>query len=52
LRNRFNSIDANWDGNVTKTELKARMMELGEEFTDGVVDRMISMVDENGDGMI
>ena len=45
-------MDANKDGVVTKDELKALLKGLGEEVTDEVVDEMIAIADENGDGKV
>lgn len=45
-------MDANKDGVVTKDELKTLLKGLGEEVTDEVVDEMIKIADENGDGKI
>ena len=45
-------MDANKDGNVTKDELKTLLKGLGEEVTDEVVDEMIAIADENGDGKV
>ena len=43
-------MDANKDGVVSKDELKSLLKGLGEEVTDEVVDEMIKIADENGDG--
>ena len=37
---------------VTKDELKTLLKGLGEEVTDEVVDEMINIADENGDGKV
>ena len=52
LKKAFEVMDANKDGVVTKDELKALLKGLGEEVTDEVIDEMISIADENGDGKI
>ena len=45
-------MDANKDGYVTKEELKSLLGSLGEEVTDEIVDEMIKIADENGDGKV
>ena len=45
-------MDANKDGVVTKEELRQLLKGLGEEVTDEVVDEMINIADENGDGKV
>ena len=45
-------MDANKDGVVTKEELTTLLKGLGESVTDDVVDEMIKIADENGDGKI
>ena len=45
-------MDANGDGVVTKEELKNLLKGLGEDVTDDIVDEMIKIADENGDGKI
>ena len=45
-------MDANKDGVVTKEELTTLLKGLGEAVTDDVVDEMIKIADENGDGKI
>ena len=45
-------MDANKDGVVTKEELTTLLKGLGEDVTDEVVDEMIKIADENGDGKI
>ena len=45
-------MDANGDGVVTKEELRTLLKGLGEEVTDEVVDEMIAIADENGDGKV
>ena len=52
LKKAFEVMDANKDGVVTKDELKTLLKGLGEEVTDEVVDEMIKIADENGDGKI
>ena len=52
LKKAFDVMDANKDGVVTKDELKSLLKGLGEEVTDEVVDEMIKIADENGDGKI
>ena len=52
LRKAFDVMDANKDGVVTKDELKTLLKGLGEEVTDEVVDEMINIADENGDGKV
>ena len=52
LKKAFEVMDANKDGVVTKEELKSLLKGLGEEVTDEVVDEMIKIADENGDGKI
>eukprot|EP00355_Strombidium_rassoulzadegani_P001622 CAMPEP_0168607384 /NCGR_PEP_ID=MMETSP0449_2-20121227/7_1 /TAXON_ID=1082188 /ORGANISM="Strombidium rassoulzadegani, Strain ras09" /LENGTH=89 /DNA_ID=CAMNT_0008647183 /DNA_START=107 /DNA_END=377 /DNA_ORIENTATION=- len=45
-------MDSNKDGVVTKDELKTLLKGLGEEVTDDVVEEMINIADENGDGTV
>ena len=45
-------MDANKDGVVTKEELTTLLKGLGEDVTDEVIDEMIKIADENGDGKI
>ena len=52
LSKAFKVMDANGDGVVTKDELKNLLKGLGEEVTDDVVDEMMKIADENGDGKI
>ena len=52
LKKAFEVMDANKDGVVTKDELKSLLKGLGEEVTDEVIDEMIKIADENGDGKI
>ena len=52
LKKAFEVMDANKDGVVTKDELKNLLKGLGEDVTDEVVDEMIKIADENGDGKI
>ena len=52
LKKAFEVMDTNKDGVVTKDELMSLLKGLGEEVTDEVVDEMISIADENGDGKI
>ncbi len=52
LKKAFDVMDANKDGEVTKDELKTLLKGLGEEVTDEVVDEMINIADENGDGKV
>ena len=52
LRKAFNVMDANGDGQVTKDELKTLLSGLGEEVTDEIVDEMIKIADQDGDGKV
>ena len=52
LKKAFAVMDTNGDGVVTKEELKNLLKGLGEDVSDEVVDEMIKMADENGDGKI
>ena len=52
LKKAFEVMDANKDGVVTKEELTNLLKGLGEDVTDDVVDEMIKIADENGDGKI
>ena len=52
LKKAFAVMDTNGDGVVTKDELKSLLKGLGEDVNDDVVDEMIKMADENGDGKI
>ena len=52
LQKAFEVMDTNKDGYVTKDELKNLLKGLGEEVTDDVVEEMINIADENGDGKV
>ena len=52
MKKAFAVMDTNGDGVVTKDELKSLLKGLGEDVNDDVVDEMIKMADENGDGKI
>ena len=52
LKKAFSVMDSNGDGVVTKDELKQLLKGLGEDVTDDIVDEMIKIADENGDGKI
>ena len=52
LKKAFAVMDTNGDGVVTKEELKNLLKGLGEEVNDDVVEEMIKIADENGDGKI
>ena len=52
LKKAFNVMDSNGDGVVTKEELTTLLKGLGEEVTDDIVEEMIKIADENGDGKI
>ena len=52
LKKAFQVMDSNGDGVVTKEELKNLLKGLGEDVTDDIVDEMIKIADENGDGKI
>ena len=52
LKKAFEVMDTNKDGFVTKDELKNLLKGLGEDVTDEVVDEMIKIADENGDGKV
>ncbi len=52
LRKAFDVMDENKDGQVTKDELKKLLQGLGEDVTDEIVNEMISIADDNGDGKV
>ena len=52
LKKAFQVMDANKDGVVTKEELSQLLKGLGEDVTDEVVEEMIKIADDNGDGKI
>ena len=52
IQSNFTAMDVNGDGFVTKDELKGLLQGLGEEFAAEVIDEMLAMTDENGDGKI
>ena len=52
LKKAFEVMDANKDGVVTREELSNLLKGLGEDVTDEVIDEMIKIADENGDGKI
>ena len=52
LRKAFDVMDENKDGQVTKDELKKLLSGLGEEVTDEIVDEMINIADQDGDGKV
>ena len=52
LKKAFEVMDANKDGVVSKDELTTLLKGLGEDVTDDVVEEMMKIADENGDGKI
>ena len=52
LRKAFDVMDENKDGTVSKEELKQLLSGMGEEVSDDVINEMISIADENGDGKV
>ena len=52
LRKAFDVMDENKDGTVTKDELKTLLSGMGEDVTDDVINEMISIAEENGDGKV
>ena len=52
LKNAFDAMDTNKDGEITKDELKTLLSGLGAEVTDEHCDEMIAMCDANGDGKV
>ena len=52
LKKAFEVMDTNKDGVVTKDELMTLLKNLGENVSDDVIDEMIKIADENGDGKI
>ena len=52
LRKAFDVMDENKDGQVTKDELKKLLSGLGEEVTDEIVDELINIADQDGDGKV
>ena len=52
LKTAFEAMDTNKDGVVTKEELKTLLADLGEQVTDEVINEMISIADDNGDGKV
>ena len=52
LKKAFQVMDSNGDGVVTKEELSNLLKGLGEDVTNDIVDEMIKIADENGDGKI
>ena len=52
LRKAVDVMDENKDGQVTREELKKLLSGLGEEVSDEVVDEMIKIADDNGDGKV
>ena len=45
-------MDTNKDGVLSREELAALLKTLGEDVSDEVIDQMIKIADENGDGEI
>ena len=45
-------FDTNNDGVISRDELKAMMLNLGEKLSDREIDAMIKAVDTDGDGMV
>ena len=45
-------FDTNGDGVISREELKAMMLNLGEDLSDRDIDSMIKAVDTDGDGMV
>lgn len=52
LRQAFEVFDTNGDGVISREELKAMMLNLGEDLSDRDIDSMIKAVDTDGDGMV
>ena len=52
LKKAFEVMDTNKDGVVTRDELTTLLKNLGENVSDDVVDEMIKIADDNGDGKI
>ena len=45
-------MDENKDGVITKEELKTLLRGVGDIVDEGVIDEMVNLADENGDGKI
>jgi len=48
----FNEFDKDKDGFITKKDLKALLMRLGDDVTDDDVTEMMKEADQDGDGMV
>ena len=52
MKKSFNAMDLNWDGLLSKDELRIALADLDESLNDSEADAMINMVDEDGNGHI
>ena len=52
LRKAFDVMDENKDGTITKSELTNLLSSMGESVGDDVINDMMALADENGDGKI
>ena len=52
MKGAFDTMDVNRDGGIAKGELIKLLKSCGEFCTDAVVDEMMKIADENGDGEI
>jgi calmodulin len=48
----FRVFDRDGDGNISTTELRMVMLNLGEKMSDEEVENMIREADEDGDGQV
>jgi Ca2+-binding EF-hand superfamily protein len=52
LREKFDVLDADGNGEVDKAELRGHLQNIGEDLSDAIIDDVMNLVDENGDGKI
>lgn len=52
LSSTFAMMDQNGDGFLTKDEIKAGLMQVGEPMSDETVDEMLRVADKNNDGKV
>ena len=52
FREIFSGMDKNGDGFITRQELKAAMVNMGERLTEEEIEQMMEEADTDGDGKI
>ena len=52
IKNAFQKMDQNGDGEATKEEIKEMFKSMKGDFTDDEIDELVKIADANGDGKI